>query len=313
MSSARSGVSLGYWQDRDPLEAIETASLADALGFHELWLGEMATFDAFALAVEVARRTTRIPLTIGPLAVAVRDPVMIAMGVASVHALTGRQVDVAIGSSSPVVVSMWHGREFDRLPARLRDAACALRTLLAGERESGYRLRLPAADAALTIAAFGSSAVGVAAAHADRMVLNLVTPATVARLVTDLRIAAQRCDRAAPRVAVWVAAAVDPTTDGIDQLRRGLVPYLAAPGYGEMFVEAGFAPVVALARSGARPADVFDAVPRELVDAVAAVGDSAACRARIEDYRSAGAHDIAIVPVTAGDPGGRRTLSALAP
>ena len=40
------GVALGYWQDADPLEALTTATLADELGYRELWLGEMATSDA---------------------------------------------------------------------------------------------------------------------------------------------------------------------------------------------------------------------------------------------------------------------------
>src|SRR4051812_10430970 len=104
-------VSLGYWQDRDPLEAMETARLADELGYRELWLGEMATFDAFSLATAVGLATSSIELTIGPLAVAVRDPAMLAIGTASVAALTGRPVHLAIGTSSPVVVERWHGRD----------------------------------------------------------------------------------------------------------------------------------------------------------------------------------------------------------
>ena len=53
----RLGVSLGLWQDRDPLEALETARIADELGYPELWIGEMATWDAFALAAAIARET----------------------------------------------------------------------------------------------------------------------------------------------------------------------------------------------------------------------------------------------------------------
>jgi alkanesulfonate monooxygenase SsuD/methylene tetrahydromethanopterin reductase-like flavin-dependent oxidoreductase (luciferase family) len=101
-ASLRLGVSLGLWQDRDPLEALDTAHLVDELGYDELWIGEMATFDAFALGAAVAARTERIPLTIGPLAVAVRDPMALAMGTASVAALGGgRPVGLALGSSSP--------------------------------------------------------------------------------------------------------------------------------------------------------------------------------------------------------------------
>jgi hypothetical protein len=35
----RRSVVLGYWQDRPPLEALDTARLADRLGFEELWIG----------------------------------------------------------------------------------------------------------------------------------------------------------------------------------------------------------------------------------------------------------------------------------
>src|SRR5687768_4176655 len=121
------GVALGYWQDADPLEALLTAELADGLGYRELWLGEMATFDAFALATAVGLRTSSIGLTVGPLAPAVRDPAGLAMGVASVAALVGRPVQLAIGSSSPVVVEQWHGRRF--LEPSVRAAATRLRPL----------------------------------------------------------------------------------------------------------------------------------------------------------------------------------------
>jgi alkanesulfonate monooxygenase SsuD/methylene tetrahydromethanopterin reductase-like flavin-dependent oxidoreductase (luciferase family) len=128
----RRSVVLGYWQDRPPLEALETARLADRLGFGQLWIGEMATFDAFALATAICLE--RLALTIGPLAVPVRTPVSIAIGTASVVALTGRRVGVAIGTSSAVVVEEWHGRSRKNAAAQLADSARALVALLAGER-----------------------------------------------------------------------------------------------------------------------------------------------------------------------------------
>ena len=95
--------SSGLWQDRPTAEVVRTAQAADALGYGEIWIGEMATFERSRSKV-VAERTSRAGLTIGPLAVAVRDPVMIAMGAGSLAELTGRTVNVALGSSSPVVV-----------------------------------------------------------------------------------------------------------------------------------------------------------------------------------------------------------------
>ena len=295
---------LGYWQDSDPLEALETAAAADELGYRELWVGEMATFDAFALAVAIGARTSeRLSLTVGPLAVGVRDPMAMAMGVASVAALSGgRPVHLAIGASSPVVVAAWHGREWSRTAARLREHAGALRPLLAGDRSpGGYRLRLPAPRTSLTVAAFGDRAVRVAAECADRMVLNLVTPEVAASL---------RERFGEGRLAAWVAAAVEPTGEAIAQMRRALVSYVGVPGYAEMFTAAGFGELVEFARTGPRPGELLARVPDELPAAVGLVGSREDVAARLQAYRDAGVDEVCIVPVTAGDPAGRRTLAA---
>ncbi|WP_440098888.1 LLM class F420-dependent oxidoreductase [Streptosporangium sp. H16] len=326
----RLGVSLGLWQDRPAEEALLTARAADELGYDELWVGEMATYDAFALATAIGLSTGRIGLTVGPLAVAVRDPMMIAMGVASVAGLVGRPVNVAVGTSSPLVVEEWHGRSRARSAAVLREAVRALRPLLDGDKSDfsgecvksrGYRLRLPAPRAELTVAAFGASAVRTAAT-ADRMVLNLITPASAARLTADLRAAAREGTARtpaqaqgaapAPRVAAWVTAAVDPGREAVDRIRRAVVGYLAAPGYGEMFAEAGFGDVVAFARTRPHPRELLAAVPDGLLEAVALIGDMDAARERLRAYADAGVDEVALVPVgTDADPGGVATLKAL--
>ena len=317
-------MSLGLWQDRPAGEVVRTAQAADALGYGEIWIGEMATFDAFALGAVVAERTTRAALTIGPLAVAVRDPVMIAMGAGSLAELTGRTVNVALGSSSPVLVQQWHGRRQERTALALAESATAVRTLLDGGkadvtgeviRTRGFRLRTRAPSSALTIAAFGRGAVKVAARHADRMVINLVTPKSAARLVQMLHDECQAAGRPVPPVAAWVAAVVGPSgLVHVEQLRRGLVAYLAAPGYGEMFAEAGFADVVRLARTGPHPGELLAAIPTEIVGHVSLVGDEPFARTRLAEYAGAGVDEIALVPGSSdADPAGVGTLTALAP
>ncbi len=320
-------VSLGLWQDRPAAEVVRTAQAADALGYGEIWIGEMATFDAFALGAVVAERTSRAALTIGPLAVAVRDPVMIAMGAGSLAELTGRTVNVALGSSSPVVVEQWHGRRQERTALALAESATAVRALLAGGKADvrgevistrGFRLRTRAPGTPLTIAAFGRGAVRVAARQADRMVINLVTPKSAARLVQMLHDECRAAGRPVPPVAVWLAAAVPdggaPAAQALEQLRRGLVAYLSAPGYGEMFAEAGFEDVVRFARTGPRPGELLAAIPAELVGHVSLTGDEQAVRARMAEYANAGVDEVALVPGSSdADPAGVATLTALAP
>ena len=195
-----------------------------------------------------------------------------------------------------------------------------MRGLLAGEKVNfsgetascrGYRLRLDAVNSPLTIAAFGPAAVRVAARRGDRMLLNMVTPHSLGRLRAGLAAAAAEAGRPVPRLAVWLTCAVDPAPAAIRQLLQAIVGYLAAPGYAEMISEAGFAELVAFARTRPHPRDLLAAMPPELVAAIGLVGDEAAIAGRLEEYRAAGADEICLVPATAGDPGGARTLEAM--
>lgn len=315
-------VSLGLWQDRPPEEALETARAAEAAGYPELWIGEMATWDAFALGTAIGAATSRIALTFGPLAVTVRDPATIAMGVASVAALTGRATGVALGTSSDVVVRGWHGRSRSRAATALAESAIAVRQLVSGSKSTvdgsvvgsqGYRLRLAAPNSPLTIAAFGPRALEVAARYADRMVVNLVSPAAAASLVRGLRAAAARAGTTPPPVAAWVVGAADPGQAELEQLRRGVVGYLAAPGYADMFRAEGFGELVDFARTRPHPRELLAAVPVDAIAAVGLLGSPSEIAAKAREYAEAGVDELAIVPATSDeDPGGAKTLAAVA-
>jgi probable F420-dependent oxidoreductase len=317
----RINVTLGLWQDRRPEEAFETAAAADRLGFGELWIGEMATFDAFALGAAIGLQNRQIKLALGPFAVSVRTPVNIAMGAATVAATIGRPVNIALGTSSDVVVRDWHGRSREHPARTLEESTQAVALLLRGEkvqfagtavRVSGYRLRLPPPEGSLSVAAFGPRAVAIAAKYADRVLLNMVTPASAQRLTAEIAAAAKAVGRPTPTVALWLAASVDPGPDALKQIVRSKIGYLAAPGYGEMFIEAGFGDLVAFARTRPHPEQLRAAMPDEqIAAAVCLAGSIDDVAKRIEEYFDAGIDEVCIVPATADDPGGLRTLTAV--
>jgi alkanesulfonate monooxygenase SsuD/methylene tetrahydromethanopterin reductase-like flavin-dependent oxidoreductase (luciferase family) len=138
-------------------------------------------------------------------------------------------------------------------------------------------------------------------------VLNLVTPELVSRMSDRLRTATT----APPRLAAWVVAAVDPTAETHAQMARGLVPYLGADGYSEMFAAAGFGELVDAARDGVHPAQLLERIPAELPASVGLVGTQQEARRRAAQYVAAGLDDLVLVPATAGDDGGERSLRAL--
>jgi probable F420-dependent oxidoreductase len=310
---------LPFWLDRPDEEALDIALAARDAGLRTLWIGELATFDAFALATAVGHLAPGLRLKIGPLAIGVRSPVSMALAASSVATLTGSEVDLALGASSPAIVSGWHDREWAHSAPRMAETIACLRAILAGERSEhdgrhvrshGFRLRRPLPGAQICVAAFGPAMTRVAARAADEVVLNLVSPERVRAARAAIDAEAASAGRPAPRLAVWVPVALDPGPDAFAQLASQLAIYLAPPGYGEMFSALGFGDLVRRARAGERRADLARDVSPELLGHVCALGSGAAIAGRLAAYRDAGADVVAVVPSTAEDPGGRGVLEA---
>jgi probable F420-dependent oxidoreductase len=314
-------VVLPFWLDRPDEEAVEIAEAAGDAGLTGLWIGEMASFDAFALATAVGMRAPGLRLKVGPLPISARNPVAVALGASSVATLTGCPIDIALGASSPVIVAGWHAREWSHSAARMRETIQCLRPILRGERADydgryvrshGFRLRHPLPHTSIGVGAFGPIMTKLAARLADEVVLNLASPLRVAQVREQIDHHASAAGRRSPHLTVWVPVAVRPGEAALRQLANQLAIYLAPPGYGEMFCELGFADFVERARSGARRSELAAAIPLELAKQLAAVGTPEQVAARLRSYRQAGADTVAVIPVTAEDPAGRAALQCAA-
>jgi probable F420-dependent oxidoreductase len=244
-----------------------------------------------------------------------------ALGVSSVASLTGGQVDVALGASSPVIVAGWHDREWAHAAPRVRETIECLRSLFSGARSDydgsqvrshGFRLRRPPPETRIAVGAFGPVITRVAARHADEVVLNLVPPQRVAEVRAAIDGEATRAGRISPRLTVWVPAAFEPGDAARRQLAAQLAVYLAPPGYGEMFCELGYGDLVRRARAGADRLELADQVPEDLLGQICLAGSIERITTSLRTYHEAGADCVAVVPSTAEDPGGRAILAAVA-
>ena len=312
---------LPFWLDRPDDEAVQIARVSKDAGLNGLWIGEMASFDAFALATAVGLRSPGLRLKLGPLPISVRTPAAIALGASSVAALTACEIDIARGASSPVIVTGWHDRDWRHGAARMRESIECLRSMLRGDRADfdgryvrshGFRLRQPMPRAGIGVGLFGPVMTRVAAEAADEIVLNLSTPQRVAEIKAQVEAHAAAADRTPPHVTVWVPAAVDPGEASLRQVAAQLAVYLAPPGYGEMFSALGHADLVHRARSGARRSELAAAIPLELAGQLGAFGSREQVAARLQAYLQAGADTVAVVPVTAEDPAGETVLACAA-
>ncbi|GAA3439070.1 LLM class F420-dependent oxidoreductase [Kutzneria kofuensis] len=315
------GVVAPYWLDRPDTEVVGIALEAERNGFGTMWLGEMATYDAFSLATAVGLRTERIGLRIGPLPISVRTPVSVALGVSSVTDLARPVAGVGLGGSSPFIVSGWHDRPWQHAASRMREAVGVLRSVLDGGRtdfagdhvrSKGFRLRRPLPGLPITVAAFGPAMTRVAAEVADEVVLNLVSPEHVASVRKAVDAHAAGVGRTPPRLAVWIPVALDPGPATLAQAAAQTAVYLSPPGYGEMFSALGYSSLVERARAGEPRKDLAAAIPASLIASVGAVGSKSDVLARIAEFHAAGADHVGIVPTTAEDPSGARLLAELA-
>jgi probable F420-dependent oxidoreductase len=319
--SARIEAALPFWLDHPDVEAVQIAQAAGEAGLMGLWIGEMASFDAFALATAIGLRTPGLRLKLGPLPISVRSPVAVALGASSVAALTGCAVDVALGASSPVIVTGWHDRDWLHSSARMRETISCLRPMLRGERADydgrfirshGFRLRHRLPHTSIGVGAFGPTMTRLAAELADEVILNLATPQRVAEVRNQVDEHAAEVAGSPPHLTVWVPVAVRPGEAALRQAANQLAIYLAPPGYGEMFSELGFPDLVEQARSGAHRSALAAAIPFELAEQLGALGSAEQIAARLRAYLDAGADTVAVVPVTAEDPAGRAALHTAA-
>src|SRR6185312_6782554 len=97
--SATLGIAIPFWLDRADEEAVEIARTADRAGIQTVWVGEMASFDTFALATAIGLQTERVRVKVGPLAVGVRSPVTITLNISSITTLISRPINIALGAS----------------------------------------------------------------------------------------------------------------------------------------------------------------------------------------------------------------------
>jgi probable F420-dependent oxidoreductase len=272
------------------------AALADA-GFTDLWSSEVNGADAFTpLALAAAwQPQMRLGTAIAP--VFTRGPGLLAMTAAALAEAAPGRFRLGVGASSPVVVGDWNAADFTEPYARTRDTLRFLKAALAGElvdHDYGtfalrrFRLeRPPATPPPILLAALRPGMLRLAAAEADGVILNWLSPADVSTALAETKGAADGFEVAA-RIFVC------PTEDAAFARavgRRLIAAYLTVAAYAAFHRwlgrEAVLGPMWRAWAAGDRKA-ALSAIPDEVVDDLVVHGSGEACRARVQAYVAAG-------------------------
>lgn len=287
---------------------------AEQAGIDTALVGEVAGPEVFATLGAMAARTERIKLGSGIVAAYTRSPALTAMGFATLASLAPGRVIAGIGASSPIVVGRWHGGDFERPLATVREFIGLLRAALAGEklnhdgprfRSKGFRLDLPEADVPVWLGAINPRMLAVAGEIADAVFMTWCPPSEVVPKRDIVDAAAAEAGRNPGDVATvlsfWAYVGPDPE-QALERMRRQVLAYAMVPTHKHAFVGTfQNLPEVAAAWQKGDRAAALSLVSDETVLAQCALGSDALAD-RIADYRAAGV-DLPIVLLTGAHVG----------
>jgi len=269
---------------RDPLPWKEFASVArtgEELGYRGVFLPEIAGRDAFAALTGLAAETEGLLLGTGVVPMTSRKARVTAMGAATVQERSGGRAILGVGTGPAGPGALDRLREY---VAELRDARLSLDV---------------GAPAPIWSAPLGPRALRAAGEIADGALLNWCPPERVTAARELIREGAEQAGRDPTSVTVAVYVRGNLGSDeahAMEALSRATGEYASYPAYARQFDEVGLgaeAAAAAEAHRAGRPRDV----PDELVRAICLVGDADAARARVEEFREAGADLPVVYPV----------------
>ncbi len=287
----------------------EQISELSALGYTDAWSAEAMGYDGLTPLVLASQWAPELRLGTAILPVYTRGPALLAQSIASLADVAPGRVVLGIGSSSDIIVGRFNSIEFTEPYKRVRDMLLFIKEALAGEKVTqtydtfeikGFRLAVPAPTEPVPVfvAALREGMLRLAGKLADGAILNWLSP-------DDAREISGIVKEHNPKAEIVARLFVCPNSDRetvLPSAKRVMAAYLNVPVYKEFHKWRGREKLLArhweLWETGDR-AGSLNEIPDELVDELFVHGSPKACRARIEEYRSAGIDTpvMAIIPL----------------
>ena len=251
-------------------ELVENVRRMEALGYHELWLPEIAGREPFATSGYLLAKTERIKVSSGIANVYAHDADSAAQAANTLAEFSGGRFSLGLGVSHPVLVEPRGHAWVKPVPK--------MRSYLARLRSAPIESPRAALAAPVIVAGHGPGLLKVARQMADGAFLFLQPLAAVrqarAVLGPDLEL----------HVVVRCVLETDPH-QARDLARRACAFYLSLPPYHEAWARLGFAPT-----------DWANNGSDRLIDEICAWGDAQAIRQRLAAFEAAGASHVVLYP-----------------
>ena len=275
-----------------PDKIIDQAQRAEADGFTALWYASVVQGDPLVAMALAGRATTRIELGTAVLQTYPCHPLLQAQRAAAVSAVMGRPgFTLGVGPSHRSNIADTYGLSYDHPGRNTEHYLEILSALLRGEAVdvdgADWSTHTPAGTVSVShpipvlLAALSPRLLRIAGHHTDGVVLWVAPPAAIeAHIAPRVIAAAHEAGRAAPRIVAGLPVVVhDHTSEARAAVAATAVAYGNQPNY-QRVLELGGA---------ATPADV------------AIVGGEASVRRQLQGVLDAGATDLWLNVVPAGN------------
>lgn len=310
-------------------EAVERVIVAERLGYESVFDNHIAARDGLMLLAAYGQATTRIKLGTGVLPCFPRHPVSLAIEAATLDELIGGRLILGIGPSHKITMENWYDIPMEKPFTQMKEYVEILRqTFTQGSAQfsgefyktsyafMGYSAR---ADLPIMVSALAPNMLRWAGEKTEGTILWSCLPSYIRSTVTPLiNEGAKAAGRAPGDVEILAAVPTALTTNveaAHEVFRKGFMTYMMLPFYRRAIAEAGYeAELEAFDKAmaaGDQPGTLA-AMSDRMVGEFAAIGDAAAIRDKIAEYRDAGATlpALGVIPAHDGFAGFEATLEA---
>ncbi|UCZ60014.1 LLM class F420-dependent oxidoreductase [Mycolicibacterium phocaicum] len=319
------GLQLGYWGAKPPTDHATLVAAAEEAGFDTVFTAEAWGSDAYTPLAWWGRETTRMRLGTSVIQMSARTPTACAMAALTLDHLSGGRHILGLGVSGPQVVEGWYGQKFPKPLARTREYIDILRKVwareapvtsdgphyplpLSGEGTTGLGKPLKPithplrADIPVMLGAEGPKNVALAAEIADGWLPIFYSPriAGMYNEWLDEGFARAGARRTRETFEICATAQIIVTDDRpmvMEMMKPHLALYMGGMGsedtnfHAEVYRRMGYSEVVddvtKLFRSD-RKDEAAKAIPDELVDDSAIVGDLDYVKEQIKAWEASG-------------------------
>ena len=278
---------------------VAAARAADAGGFHSVWTLEFFHQHGFVRLAAVGAATSRVQVGTAIAYAFMRTPMLAASAAMDVDEISGGRVILGLGSGTRSMNEKWYSIPFDHPPApRMRDAVKLIREAFAAAKGGGlryegsyYKVEIPLyarpgavrASIPIYVAGVNRGMIRAAAAVADGLIGH---PIFTRKYISERVL--PELEGSSCELAPYVVCSI---SDDVDLARREaraqIAFYYTTRLYHSVLDVHGWRPVgeeIAQAFRRGDFAAMADAVPDELVDAIAIAGRPQEVRDRIRQW-----------------------------